>query len=87
MLYSSGMSENSKEMTMQTPEYLTSPCAATMTCRDVDCPNSTKVDPTTGRAYITMGHAGFNDLRNNGAGFKSQAAARRAMDARLWGVR
>lgn len=60
----------------------------------MDCPDRVKERPSTGRFYITMGHAGYNSPANNFDGYASKASAlkaskgymergrRRAMEAR-----
>lgn len=67
---------------MTTPEFMTSTCQA---CTDARCRQAIKVNPATGRAFITMGHAGFNAPANNGAGYLSRRIARAVM-ARYLGV-
>lgn len=63
---------------MTIPNYLLSACAGqTDLCRQAStCPEAVKQNAETGRFYITMGHAGFNTLANNGAGYETSAAAR-----------
>lgn len=68
-----------------THEYLTSPCAETMTCasgRPAMCEHAVKEGPN-GRFFVTMGHAAFNDRTNNVRGYASPGMARRAIAKRL----
>ena len=39
------------------------------------CEEAVKVNPATGRAFITMGHPAFNSPANNRTGYASPAAA------------
>jgi predicted secreted protein len=61
---------------------LSSPCSSTI-CRDASCAHMTVQHPTTGRWFITMGHAQFNSAANNGKGYATQAAALRTIRATL----
>jgi hypothetical protein len=67
------------------PAHLTSECADRTAidggCRDWLCRQAVKRDPTTGRYFITMGHAGFNSRANNGAGYTTEGGAARAVRA------
>jgi hypothetical protein len=60
------------------PEYLDSDCQPV--CQG-DCAKAVKVDPATGRWFITMSHPGFNSRANNHDGYatraKAEAASRR----------
>lgn len=66
--------------TVHTPEHLTSPHGrfGPSVCREARCKWAVKIDPATGRFYITMGHPGFNTRANNGAGYATERGARRA---------
>lgn len=70
---------------IEIPDHLTSECSRVDPfCRNLNCPNAVKVNAATGRAFITMGHAGFNGATNNGRGYTTTGGAWRAM-ARLLG--
>ena len=60
---------------------LSSPCSSTV-CRDAECAHATTQAPS-GRWFITMGHCQFNSAANNGKGYASEAAARRAIRSTL----
>lgn len=65
------------------PEYLLSTCMERMGIGMSACPGScgdeVRVNPETGRWFITMGHPGFNSTENNGAGYPTELAAREAV--------
>ena len=48
-----------------------------------DCAEAVKRDPESGRWFITMGHPGFNNDRNNGAGYKHRSRALAAIKQRV----
>lgn len=56
-------------------------------CRCNDCKHAVKQEPTSGRWYITFGHAGANLPRNNRDGYPSATHARQAMVRLLNGFR
>lgn len=65
---------------MAIPTYLIGGAAcerALGTC--YGCPAAVKVNPATGRWFVTMGHPGFNTRANNGAGYKTWRAAAAAI--------
>lgn len=66
-------------MTYQIPAYLlsTTGCERTGIC--YGCPEAVKLNPATGRAFITMGHPGFNSPANNRSGYESLAKAQAAV--------
>jgi hypothetical protein len=43
------------------------------------CAGAVKMNPATGRWFITMGHPGFNSRANNRDGYATEAAARKAL--------
>jgi len=43
------------------------------------CEEAVKMNPATGRAFITMGHPGFNSPANNRSGYASRQAAEKAV--------
>lgn len=45
-------------------------------CRNRDCPEAVKQDPTTKRWFITLGHSGFNSPANNRGGYLNENTAR-----------
>lgn len=57
--------------------YLMPTCSAGKAghCTAAACPSVARERPTTGRWYITMGHAGFNSPANNRDGYASCALA------------
>jgi hypothetical protein len=64
--------------------FLTSECGVPCTSdREAMCSGAVKQDPTTGRYFITMGHAAFNDRANNGVGYSTPDKARVAIARRL----
>ncbi len=60
--------------TFKMPKHLASNCSAV--CRSTICPQMIK-RATTGRYYITIGHAGFNTDANNANGYATRDAALR----------
>lgn len=62
---------------MTIPSYLLSPCSGDV-CRAADCAEAVKLNPESGRWFITMGHPGFNSRANNGDGYASRARALKA---------
>lgn len=48
-------------------------------CQDENCDDCVRQLSETGRWYITFGHAGFNSKANNGNGYISEVAAKKAM--------
>lgn len=61
------------------PAYLLSACADKTSdfCRG--CNEAVKQDADSGRWFITMGHAGFNNRANNTGGFATRKAAERSI--------
>lgn len=43
------------------------------------CANAVKINPATGRWFITMGHPGFNSPTNNRDGYSSAERAKTAI--------
>jgi len=63
-----------------TYDYLNSNCIGKVDpCRNLNCSESIKQNPRTGRFYITMGHAGFNCKPNNAEGFSTSKWAKRTI--------
>lgn len=63
-----------------TPNYLIGGAGcerALATC--YGCAAAVRVNPTTGRWFVTMGHPGFNTPANNGRGYATWAAAAAAV--------
>ena len=63
------------------PDYLYGDCFNTEhpdICRVTGCAEAVKLNPETGRWFITMGHPGFNSPANNGAGYHSKDSALKA---------
>ncbi len=61
---------------MKIPEHFLGGCEDILPhCSDPKCPNIAK-RATTGRYFITMGHAGFNSRTNNEFGFSNADKAR-----------
>ena len=60
-------------------------CPAPFHCADRSCPGMVAQSPSTGRWYVTMGHAAFNSRANNDAGYTSAGLARAAVRGRLAG--
>ena len=58
------------------PDYLNSTCSDV--CRNPKCAQAVKQAPN-GRWFITIGHAGFNTAANNGNGYGTEKAARKAV--------
>ena len=65
-------------MAFQIPSYLLS---STGCERSIcyGCPEAVKVNPASGRAFITMGHPGFNSPANNRSGYATPGAAQAAV--------
>lgn len=61
---------------MSLPAHLSPDCQSYGYCNQ--CQEPVKQDTTTGRWFITMGHAGFNSRWNNGAGYATRAKALRS---------
>ncbi len=62
--------------------YLNSPCLNSPHqdfCSKVECSYLVKQNPTTGRWFITIGHAGFNSRANNFDGYSSYTSAKAAV--------
>ncbi len=55
------------------PEYLRSDHAV---CTSWGCEQAVKLNPETGRYFITIGHPGFNSKTNNAGGYKTPRVAR-----------
>lgn len=61
-------------------EHLNSSCLDAHTiCKNPSCTEAVKVDPRSGRYFITMGHCGFNSTQNNGPGYCDEKNARKSM--------
>jgi len=58
---------------MDIPAYFRSRCGDV--CHDRHCPEAVKLNPETGRWFITLSHPGFNSPTNNRAGYASRNAA------------
>jgi len=68
------------------PEYLTSTHPGDI-CRNQHCQEAVKQNAETHRYFITMGHAGFNSIRNNGIGYATWDRAHAAFRFYLQGGR
>jgi len=65
-----------KGLPMTSYPHLLSGCGAR--CTSSNCAEAVKLNAQTGRFFITMGHAGFNLPANNGRGYATREAAKRA---------
>lgn len=64
---------------MSIPAYLLNDAGCEHVICNGDCGKAVKINPETGRWYITMGHPGFNSNANNGDGYSAKRTAEAAI--------